>query len=310
MKKICYSFLVIILLSSFISAQKLSVVETVKLTDKSQGEFYFPRNSPDGSKIFFTSASYKGIWYFDVQSNKIIPFTSEDGAGYEYVFSNDSKSVIYRANNPDERGFRRNQSLVKRNMEDLQSQVIVTAKELSTPKSLASNNIAYMSGGNVILKADGSRLKKTGGSDLAVYNVDGKIILYMNGTKKEFSPFPGGQYIWPSLSPDGTRILFTEVRKGAFVADLDGNILSSLGNISTPNWSPDGKWITYMVEKDNGEFITGSEIFVSSSDGKTKYQLTDTSDLIEMYPVWASDGMSILFNSVDGSIYSLKLKME
>ncbi|HEX2962554.1 MAG TPA: hypothetical protein VHO43_12225 [Ignavibacteriales bacterium] len=310
MKKMFYSFFAIILLSSFISAQKLSVVETLKLTDKSQGEFYFPKNSPDGLKIFFTSASYKGIWYYDVSAKKIIPFATEEGAGYEYVFSNDNKAIIYRANNLDERGLRHNQSLVRRSLEDLQSQVIVTATELSTPKVLASNKVAYMASGNVILKADGSRLNKTGASDLAVYNVDGKIILYMNGAKKEFSPFEGGQYIWPSLSPDGTKILFTEVHKGAFISDLDGKNMVSLGNISAPNWSPDGKWITYMVEKDNGEFITGAEIFVSSSDGTNKYQLTDTSDLIEMYPVWASDGNSILFNSVDGSIYSMKLKME
>lgn len=310
MKKIWYSFFLILFFSSFISAQKISVVETVKLTDKSQGEFYFPRNSPDGSKILFTSASYKGIWYYDVSSKKTIPFVSEEGAGYDYVFSNDNKSIIYRANNLDEMGLRRNQSLIKRNLDDMQSQVIVTAKELSTPKALASNNIAYMAGGNVILKADGQRLNKTGAGDLAVYNVDGKIILYMNGTKKDFSPFKGGQYIWPSLSPDGTKIMYTEVHKGTFISDLDGNILSSLGKISAPNWSPDGKWVTYMVEKDNGEFITGSEIFAASSNGLLKYQLTDTKDVIEMYPVWSSDGMSILFNSVDGSIYSMKLKME
>ncbi|MCU7497346.1 MAG: hypothetical protein HF314_14010 [Ignavibacteria bacterium] len=310
MKNFFSSFFLVLFLSSFIPAQKLSVVEIQKITDKSQGEFYFPRTSPDGSKIFFTSASYKGLWYYSMAEKKIIPFASEDGAGYEYVFSNDKSSVIYRASNLDDRGLRRNQSLIKRNLQDLQSEVIVTAKELSTPKVLASNNIAYMEEGNVILEAGGPHLNKTGANDMALYSVDGKILFYMNGTKKVFSPLGEGEYIWPSLSPDGTKILFTEVHRGAFISDLQGRILASLGKISAPNWSPDGKWITYMVEKDDGEFVTGSEIFACSSDGLHVFQLTSTSDVHEMYPTWSSDGSSILFNSEDGNIYSLKLKSE
>lgn len=314
MKRFCYFFISFALISSVAFAQKLSVVETVRITDKSQGEFYFPKATPDGSKIFFTTSNYNGLWYYDLASKKVVSFTSEQGAGYEYAFSNDSKSVIYRVNNFSKSGMRASQTLFQKNIQTSQKQTLETGRELSTPKVLASNKIAYTANSRVVLKNDGTSLKKTAKtqtvSDAVVYIEDQKIVLYSNGSKKVLAPLGTGNYIWPSISPDGTKLLFTLAGKGTYVSDLQGKVLLKLGYANAPKWSPDGKWITYMVDKDNGLNVTGSDIYAVSADGARKYQLTSTNDLYEMHPEWTNDGNGIVFHSDEGNIYLMKLRID
>ncbi|MCU7497182.1 MAG: hypothetical protein HF314_14020 [Ignavibacteria bacterium] len=312
MKKISYSFFIVVFLSSLLSAQKLSVIETVKITDKSQGEFYFPKLSPDGSRLFFTSAGFKGLWYYDMQTKKVVPFTEETGAGYEFAFSNDGKSVYYRVDNFDKSGLRTSQTMVQKNIQTKQLQVLETANELSAPRMLLSDKLAYTSGSRIMMKATGAGLKKSLpqniANDAVAYIEDMNIVVYANGSRKVIAPLGKANYIWPSVSPDGTRLLFRVAGKGSYISDLDGNILVELGRASAPKWSPDGKWIAYMVDRDNGTEVTGSDIYAVSADGQQRIQLTSTDGNAEMYPEWSSDGKSIVYHSNDGSIYLMKLQ--
>lgn len=311
MKKILFSFFIIIFLSSFTSAQKLSVIETVKITDKSQGEFYFPKLSPDGSKVFFTSAGYKGLWYYDIKDKKVVSFSSEPGAGYEFAFSGDGKSVYYRVDNFGKDGLRASQTMVQKNISTKQRQVLETANELSSPRILLSNKLAYTSNDRLVVKASGSSLGKSSTQqnvkDAVVYIENQDLVLYSNGNKKILTPLGKGNYIWPSLSPDGTKILFTLAGKGTFVSDLDGKILMKLGYANAPKWSPDGRWVIYMVDRDNGLEVTESDIFAVSADGSQKTQLNVAGGEAAMYPEWSSDGQSVVYHSDEGSIYLMKL---
>ena len=89
----------------------------------------------------------------------------------------------------------------------------------------------------------------------------------------------GSQYLWASLSPDQSKILFTKAGEGTYTSDLQGNILVEFGNANAPRWSPDGNWIVYMNDKDNGYYYTASEIFVVSADGSKKYQILESGSL-------------------------------
>ena len=105
---------------------------------------------------------------------------------------------------------------------------------------------------------------------------------------------PPGDYAFPSVSPDGTRVAL-QIGNGAsadiFIYELSGQSeirqLTFGGGNQQPVWSPDGLWITYASDRDGRSRIyrqraDGSgvaEALTDPAEGKTHYQ-----------PVWAPDG--------------------
>ena len=65
-----------------------------------------------------------------------------------------------------------------------------------------------------------------------------------------------------------------------------------------------------MVDKDNGDYVTSSDIFVYSVDSGTKLQLTNTSNEFEMYPEFNKTGNKIVCNTYDGKILLIELSNE
>ena len=119
----------------------------------------------------------------------------------------------------------------------------------------------------------------------------------------------------PSWSPDGTRIAFISdrdghVRKGGvwttfeiYVMDADGGNQQNLTNDpkadSSPSWSPDGKRIAFMSDRDRLLDIHGfptSEIYVMDADGENPQNLTNNRH-DDSSPSWSPDGKRIVFMS-------------
>jgi len=290
-------------------AQRVSVSEVIPVTQKIDGQYFFPRFSPGDDKIFFSSSNYNGLWYADQQQKAITPFVSEQGAGYEFAFSRDGKSVVYRVNEYSEKGIKISQKIVKKNIETNEQQIIETGRYLSSPKVLVNNEIVYTKDNKMVVKSSSSS-RNVVKAEPFVYIENTKMVYYDNGVKKVLSPLGDVHYIWPSLSPDKTKLLFSALGIGTFITDVNGKVLVSLGEARYPRWSPDGKWVSYMIDEDDGHVITSSELYVVSADGKTKFQLTDTKDRIEMYAEWANTSNDLVFHSDEGQIFVMKLKID
>ena len=66
---------------------------------------------------------------------------------------------------------------------------------------------------------------------------DRKILLVQDGQKIVLAP--NGQdesYYWVSLSPDGSRILYSSAYHGTNICDLQGHMLLSIGLLNAPKW--------------------------------------------------------------------------
>jgi Tol biopolymer transport system component len=110
---------------------------------------------------------------------------------------------------------------------------------------------------------------------------------------------PGDQ-LYPSYSPDMTKIAFTSPLgpgdRGIFTVDADGSNLTKVYDVpgaddSAPAWSPDGRQIAFESDQDGD-----TEVYVMDADGTNVRQLTDNT-IHDEGPAWSPDGKRMAFTS-------------
>ena len=150
--------------------------------------------------------------------------------------------------------------------------------------------------------ADGRRIVFRSNRVLAPRNVADVWIMNADGSDQRPLIERAGDERYPSMSPDGTKVLFrgdTDEISGngdeeIFVATIDGTGLAQLTDNavedSSPNWSPDGTRIALQVNVDN----VNQEIFVMNADGSNPVRLT-TNAVHDIGPAWSPDGSMIAF---------------
>ena len=139
--------------------------------------------------------------------------------------------------------------------------------------------------------------------DLYSMRADGSDPVRLTATPRE------EREVYPAVSPDGRRILFTNrigpeddaYAEYLYVMDADGGNRVRLttvdGNlVGAAAWSPDGSRIAFGSRLGEQE----REIWVMDADGTGLVNLTETPDRYEVSPSWSPDGREILFISEDG----------
>lgn len=290
-------------------AQNVTIVEDIALTSQNEGSFYYPALSPDGTGILYSSENHKGLWYKNLSSGNTVKISNAIGAGYEPGFSNGNKEIIYRED-----------IFVKgKRFSSLKSYSLVTKKSVILDKGIrdlkicrnnssAINNYVKDTEVRSILKQN--MLQKNSASELIVFIQDSKIVLSENNTKKVLEPLGYGNYIWASLSPDKSKLLFTFAGKGTYVSNLEGTILKKIGYANYPSWSPDENWIVFMKDIDDGVNIISSDVYIANLNTGKYFNLTSRSDDITLYPKWGNSTSEIFYNTDNGQIRKIKLKFE
>lgn len=268
-------------------------------------EAYYPIFGNNDDEIYFTTSQCIGIYKFNLSNNKFETITEDSGAGYEFRISGDK--IVYRKDNYSEG--KKYSSIIFIDLTTREQKILLENKRnISTPEIINKDYVIFNEGSNnKIMKVSQNRNLKSIASTY-VLNEDLKIALYMNGKKRILKPVGDDNYIWISLSPDKTKILFTASSKGTFICDLSGNILYELGKAQSPKWSPDGKKILYMIQQDDGHQYTASELYYYDLKEKKHYQLTKTDNVIELYPSWSKNGDKIVCNTADGKIILYELQ--
>ncbi len=295
MKLLRITLFILCVFSSANAQLRTSTIEKLPLEPSHQ--WNQPQFSPDGKYIYFTTLDFNGIWEYSLESKNSRAVTADAHSGFGFAVSKNGKQISYRRSMNDERTRERLQELVLLDLATGASTVAAAGSEVSTP-AFVQNELTYTTGKNFKLP---SRAASVGSIILGIENT--KIALSRNGKKVLLDPLGNGSYVWPSLSPDGQKVLAYDMEKGTFVCDVNGNNVLLLGRLDAPTWTRDGKWIIYMDDKDDGHNIASSEIRAISQDGRQKVQLTATDQVLEMYPSCSSAENKIVCSSLGGDLY-------
>ena len=115
------------------------------------------------------------------------------------------------------------------------------------------------------------------------------FISNLNGTSEQGLIFGHG-----SLSPDGTKLIYSGAENGLYILDISSGQTSTLTNNANdfnPFWSPNGNQIAFMRTTDKG-----GNIFVMDANGQNARALTDTTDYLTLLG-WTPDGQHLIFNA-------------
>lgn len=306
MKKV---LLILVLLALPIFAQNVTVVEDKPVTSLREGRFYYPTISPDRTSLLYTKDNYQGLWLRNLKTGKTIRISNAMSAGYEPSFDETSDEIIFREDQFIKG--KRTTSLNSFNTSNKVKQILEKGiRDLRICRDPQKVFQSYVNDTNAPVRINKGISVQSTAQQKTAY-VDGThITVSENNSKKELQPMGEGNYIWVSLSPDKTKLLFTLAGKGTYVSDLNGNILRSIGYANYPSWSADGNWILFMKDIDDGIRVTSSNIYIVNYYSGKYYKLTSDENNIKLYPTWGAGNSEIFYNTDDGQIRELLLKFE
>ncbi len=300
------TFLMLALAVPMIAVAQLVEVVSTERIKTTQNDF--PRLagiSPDGSYVLITKQDQTGLQKVDIATQKTTVLTDARAAGFEAKISNDGKQVLYREQVIGEDQFNRSRLM----------RLDVSTRATSTIVPLTRELGGYMIHGNTILAVNKRQMKKQAvvgvsspADEFPVVSIEEfQLMITRNGVTSVLSPNGTDEsYIWPSVSPDGTKVCYFLMSGGCWVANIDGS------NPRMVNWDlHDAKWYSNnvligMEDKDNGEVYTTSTIVLQSIDGRRQV-LTDGKE-IAMYPYASLDGKRIAYSTEEGNVYVMNIK--
>ena len=259
--------------------------------------------SPKGDYILLTGAQLNGLAKYDLASKKVEVVSKALGAGYNPTISDDGDAVAFREDR-FEKGLRSTDVKVKN---------FATGESRTLSKGVRNFNAVSIEGGTAVTVTDGRQAKTTisnrrtsRAKQATVSIVNRQLVLSIDGKNTTLTPNGADKsYLWPTLSPDKTRICYYVGGEGCYVCNLNGKIVARLGALRAAKWY-DNNVVVGMHDTDDGYVITSSEIVAVTLAGKRQV-LTDSS-VKAMYPYASSEARKIVFGTDEGETYIINLK--
>lgn len=279
-------------------AQIVDVTSTQQLLKGVDSNMYYPVLSTDGSKMLYTSENFQGLKLYDFKDNVTQKVSDESRAGLDATFSCDGHTVYFVTQTWQD----------NRNMRQAKSYDIATRKlnEISAKGRVVARPMALKNG--VMTTIDGV-VSITDNKSTTVRTKGSVLYIGRNGVEKAYTPVEShAGYLWESLSPDGTKVMFFAAGKGIVITDLNGNVLKQLGNYESPVWFGND-CVVAMNAKHNGYQHTASQIVLMRADGSELQELTRPESMT-MNPTASFEAGKIVYNTIDGRLYQMNVNLK
>lgn len=298
MKKFFIAAAAVLVASLSMNAEVFNVgavqkVETSGLVDK-------PVLSADGS--FVVAKSTNGLDKISLANGA--KETIVEGQGlYNVAITPDGANVVYTRPSYNQNHLRYN-AVERVNLATGKKDVLVKAsRNLSSGTAVTNGTVATVNNGRMQTKAIGAN-----NSDVrpvvAIYQ--GHLTVSQNGKTVNIDPQGRGSYLWPSLSPDGTKIVYWCVYRGCFVCDLDGSNARSLGNLRAAVWAGNDAIIGMKnVDDEEGGIKASSLVAADIATGET--QVLTPESVVAVFPSVNANATRVAFNDIEGNLYYLDI---
>ena len=294
MKKILISAM--LLCSSVLGFAQLVEIQSIDKIDLPEGVSVNQATiSPDGSFVVFSQNTKGGLHKMDLAS-KEINMISANGNSFDLKIAADG-TVVFRESRTAENKLRYT-SLKAVDARGVETTLVAPTRDLN---GFAVNGTNVMTVDNN--KVEAKSLNGGAAVQMPVASIrygqlciDGKVIS-PNGQE-------GASYLWPSISPNGTKVCYYLVTKGCYVANIDGSNPVYIGQLRATKWLDD-LTVVGMNDIDNGSVVTSSKLVVASIDGKTAQDIT-VKESFAMFP--STNGKRIAYSTPMGDLFIINLK--
>ncbi|GAA4838502.1 hypothetical protein GCM10023331_24660 [Algivirga pacifica] len=243
---------------------------------------YYPKFSPDGKQILLTSSKFTGLQLFDLKDKSLRTLTDKPGAGYKPAFRDGA--IVFE----------------NKAAQLLESVDLFSGKQTSLTSAF-SETVAHYEAIQKIKTRRTSALAVLAAEPTSMLN--GVVLTMSDGSQRTIAPLGTKEdYIWTSVSPDGSKVLMKASGYTAVIADMEGNVLQDLGDLEAPRWLGNDQ-VVYMVTEDNHDSYIKSDVFVMNLKTKKAEQLTKDVNTIALFPD-AHEG-KVVFNTPEGEVYMI-----
>lgn len=296
--------LMIMLFTAEAYPQDIRVRSVKRVIPDDNGSYLLSGVIPGTGQLLVAGSGYTGLMLLDTRKGSLQVITGDAGAGYEPAATADGKKILYRSDTFT--GNMKYSSVYSYDIATGSRELLVDKGRDVLPPAVSGNAVLLKSESGMKVEQAGPVLKS--GSDGSFVVIEEMMpVLYRGGERKALMPNGDGFYIWASLSPDGTRILYNYQGRGTYICDTEGRIIHDLGRINAPRWFSD-RLVIGMDDRDDGHRITSSELVYYSLKDKRSVVFTSTPDRSEMFP-FAAGNRHIAFCTDNGEIYLMKVRV-
>ena len=298
MRKLLLS--IAVLVSSVASAQLLTVGSIEKVNLPAGVSATQSALSHDGS--FAIVNGIGGLQKVDLATGKTTKIANSASLS-QVSISEDGSTVVFRQSSFE--GRLRYTSLKSINMNTGVETTLVAPSRNLQGFNVVGNRVNAVNAGKITTKA----LTATAVATAPVASINrGALNVTVNGVTKNISPqgTSGHSYLWPSVSPDGTKVLYYHVGTGAWVCNLDGSNAVKIGNVRAAQWY-NNDVVVGMNDIDDGNEVTASQLIALKADGSVRQELTQCSSMA-MYPAVSGNGAKISYSTPEGELFIVNVK--
>jgi N-acetylmuramoyl-L-alanine amidase len=256
---------------------------------------FFPQLSPDGQMVLYSPTDATSLLLKNLTTGAVTTVSQVGYPGFDAIFGPDGK-VYYVTQQ------RKKNGLVYRTGHCYDP---ATGRDQIVLKPQHGRVQALRATNGVVINGERQIYRSAAQIGSWVYTRGDKLyIVDATGVTRALQPVKNTNgYLWASLSPDGTKVVFEAASHGIVVCDLNGTILSDLGEFLMPSWYND-EYLIAMSNAGNAR-LTGSRIWLISIDGETIKPISHK-DERAVQPMTA-DGKVVYTIQYSGEVKQLEL---